>query len=61
MNILHNREPIPRRTFLKGAGISLALPWLDAMSVRANSLTTAGSIAAAACGLLLLRPGHQWP
>ncbi len=44
MNILHNRHPIPRRTFLKGAGISLALPWLDAMSVRANSVQTAGSI-----------------
>jgi len=29
MNILHNRQPIPRRTFLMGAGISLALPWLD--------------------------------
>ncbi len=44
MNILHNRQPIPRRTFLKGAGVSLALPWLDAMSVRANSVQTAGSI-----------------
>src|SRR5437016_6307960 len=34
MNFLPNRQPIPRRTFLKGAGISLALPWLDAMRVR---------------------------
>ena len=39
-------QPLPRRTFLKGAGITLALPWLDAMSVRAASVTTAGSIAA---------------
>lgn len=46
MNIHHRRTPIPRRTFLKGAGITLALPWLDAMSVGANSVTTAGSIAA---------------
>jgi hypothetical protein len=46
MNILHRRTPIPRRTFLKGAGITLALPWLDAMSIRAASVTTAGSIAA---------------
>src|SRR5438309_1484471 len=38
MNILHNRQPIPRRTFLKGAGISLALPWLDAMRVGAQQL-----------------------
>lgn len=46
MNIRHRHAPLPRRTFLKGAGITLALPWLDAMSVRADSLTQAGSIAA---------------
>src|SRR6185437_4324566 len=46
MNINHRRPPMPRRTFLKGAGITLALPWLDAMSVHADSVTTAGSIAA---------------
>jgi hypothetical protein len=34
MNILSYRKPVPRRTFLKAAGISLALPWLDAMRVR---------------------------
>jgi hypothetical protein len=39
------RFPMPRRTFLKGAGITLALPWLDAMSFGADSVTTAGSIA----------------
>ncbi len=44
MTIVHKREPMPRRTLLKAAGISLALPWLDAMSVSANSLTSAGSI-----------------
>ena len=41
MNILSDRQPIPRRTFLKGAGISLALPWLDAMRVRAGSTPAA--------------------
>ena len=46
MNIIHHPRPMPRRTFLKGAGITLALPWLDAMSVNAASVTTAGSIAA---------------
>ena len=45
MNIIHHPQPMPRRTFLKGAGITLALPWLDAMSVGAASVTTAGSIA----------------
>lgn len=47
MNILPNRSPLPRRTFLKGAGISLALPWLEAMSVRSGSVLTAGSMAPA--------------
>ena len=46
MNIIHHPQPMPRRTFLKGAGITLALPWLDAMSVHADSLTKAGSIGA---------------
>ncbi len=45
MNILHQRQPLPRRTFLKGAGISLALPWLEAMSVCSNSVATAGAMA----------------
>jgi hypothetical protein len=26
--------PLPRRTFLQGAGVALALPWLDAMRVQ---------------------------
>src|SRR5882672_6690878 len=46
MNIIHHPQPLPRRTFLKGAGITLALPWLDAMSVHADSLTKGGSIGA---------------
>jgi hypothetical protein len=46
MNILHQRSPLPRRTFLKGAGITLALPWLDAMGGGRNSVTRAGEIAA---------------
>lgn len=46
MNIHHRHVVLPRRTFLKGAGITLALPWLEAMSVQADSVTTAGSITA---------------
>jgi len=46
VNINHRRLRIPRRTFLRGAGITLALPWLDAMSAGASSIATAGSIAA---------------
>ena len=45
MNIIEDRHPLPRRTFLKGAGITLALPWLDAMSVQSRSIVTAGTIA----------------
>ncbi|MFT5526815.1 MAG: hypothetical protein ACI9HK_004795 [Pirellulaceae bacterium] len=45
LNIHHRHIALPRRTFLKGAGIGLALPWLEAMSVHADSVTTAGSIA----------------
>ncbi len=45
MHIKRTHVALPRRTFLQGAGISLALPWLDAMSVRADSVTTAGSLA----------------
>ncbi len=40
-------QPIPRRTFLKGAGVTLALPWLEAMSIGSASATEAGSIAPA--------------
>src|SRR5712691_10564801 len=29
---------IPRRTFLRGAGVTLALPWLDAMVPAATAL-----------------------
>lgn len=36
---------LPRRTFLKGLGVSVALPWLEAMSVNAQSVTNAGSMA----------------
>ncbi|MDA1013993.1 MAG: DUF1552 domain-containing protein, partial [Planctomycetota bacterium] len=46
MNIHHRHVTLPRRTFLRGAGITLALPLLDAMSVHADSVTTAGSISA---------------
>src|SRR5271156_4811855 len=34
-----------RRTFLEAAGVSLSLPWLEAMGVRSGSVTNAGEIA----------------
>ena len=44
LSIHHHQHTLPRRTFLKGTGISLALPWLDAMSTNSRSVTTAGDI-----------------
>jgi hypothetical protein len=45
LNIHKRHVALPRRTLLKGAGVSLALPWLEVMSVHADSISTAGSIA----------------
>jgi hypothetical protein len=45
VNILTNRWHIPRRTFLKGVGAAVGLPWLEVMSVNARSVSSAGSIA----------------
>lgn len=36
---------LDRRTFLRGAGVSLALPWLEAMSSQAACAETAGEVA----------------
>ena len=33
---------IRRRTFLRAAGVSLALPWLDALGGRARAADRAG-------------------
>jgi len=44
MAMLTPRGPLSRRTFLRGTGVALALPWLEAMSPRANSLANAGEI-----------------
>ena len=45
MNINKNNWLLPRRTFLKGLGASIALPWLEVMSANAKNITTAGSMA----------------
>ncbi len=46
MNVLHRRQPLSRRTFLQGAGVTLALPWLEAMGIGRNSVATAGTLTA---------------
>lgn len=45
MNINTHSWLIPRRTFLKGLGVSVALPWLEAMSLNSKNIATAGSMA----------------
>lgn len=37
-------KPLPRRTFLKGSGTALALPWLEVMSTQARAVANAGGI-----------------
>jgi hypothetical protein len=44
MFIQRNRWRLSRRTFLRGAGVSLALPWLEAMGIRSGSVSNAGEI-----------------
>jgi len=46
MHIQTHHWRMARRTFLKGLGATVALPWLEAMSQNAKSITTAGSMAA---------------
>ena len=42
-----NRHAIPRRTVLRGAGVALALPWLEAMSGRTAASETPAAVGAA--------------
>ncbi len=45
MYIKQHHWGMPRRSFLKGLGVSLALPWLEVMSANAQTVTNAGSMA----------------
>jgi hypothetical protein len=46
MNIQTNNWRMARRTFLRGLGATVALPWLEVMSQNAKTITSAGSMAA---------------
>jgi hypothetical protein len=46
MNIQQRRWAMDRRTFLRGAGVAVALPWLEAMGVYSTSYSKAGELAA---------------
>jgi len=46
MNILRRRWAMDRRTFLRGTGVAIALPWLEAMGVYSTSFSKAGEMAA---------------
>lgn len=45
MAVQRNQWQLDRRTFLRGAGVSLALPWLEAMGRRSASVVHAGEMA----------------
>lgn len=45
MYIQRKRWRMNRRTFLQATGVSLALPWLEAMGVRSTSVANAGEMA----------------
>ena len=47
MDIQSRSWRMDRRTFLRAAGASLPLPWLEAMGVRSAAVTNAGEITAA--------------
>jgi hypothetical protein len=44
MYIQRKRWRLNRRTFLRAAGVSLALPWLEAMGLRSHEVANAGSL-----------------
>lgn len=46
MNIQRKQWQISRRTFLRATGVSLSLPWLEAMGANSTSISSAGSLAA---------------
>src|SRR5580693_7559997 len=46
MNIARKRWKMDRRTFLRGAGVAISLPWLDAMGMNSTSFAKAGELAA---------------
>jgi hypothetical protein len=45
MNILRRRWQMDRRSFLRGAGTAIALPWLEAMGALSTSYSKAGELA----------------
>src|ERR1700677_1544720 len=47
MFVQRERWRMGRRTFLQAAGVSLGLPWLEAMGLRSGSVTNAGEITSA--------------
>jgi len=46
MNMQRRRWVLDRRTFLRGTGAAIALPWLEAMGVYSTSYSKAGELAA---------------
>ena len=61
-----SRSPVSRRTFLRGAGVAMALPWLESVPVWGAAAGAGGSAAPfpkrfaalfMGCGI---NPDHWW-
>src|SRR3954447_6223083 len=46
------RNPVSRRTFLRGVGVTMALPWLESLPVWGRTTTASAAAAAAATGAM---------
>src|SRR4051794_18502961 len=49
---MHDRKGLSRRTFLRGVGVTMALPWLESMPVWGATTTTAPATTAAAASAI---------
>src|SRR4030095_5207350 len=68
-----HRHRISRRTFLRGVGVTMALPWLESIPVWGGTVPTTSAAAATTASSALQRPfavmfmgteitgNHWWP
>ncbi|MEX2167891.1 MAG: DUF1552 domain-containing protein [Pirellulales bacterium] len=54
---MRNRFPLSRRTFLRGTGVSLALPWLEGMLPRASASAAVADAAPVRMAVLFMPNG----
>jgi hypothetical protein len=61
---MRNRRAVSRRTFLRGAGVAISLPWLESLPVWGNAGSTSGATAPKRFAALFMGCGinadHWW-